>query len=144
MIPLTADALSATSTPTLDVMVALIGDAQMTEALPAVRFALATGNRFVVATALTVASRLKDTGSIPPLLALLDDRNPTLRREAGRALHAITGADLDSPEAWREWASRNGIQPPAPAPAPAPAPTPAPKPAPAPTPRSPVPPSPSP
>ncbi|MBL8786724.1 MAG: HEAT repeat domain-containing protein [Deltaproteobacteria bacterium] len=111
MVPATAELARETPPPILDVMVALVGDARMSEALPAVRGGLATGNRFVVATALMVAARLKDTGAIPYLLPLLDDRNPTLRREAGRALVAITGADLDGPEAWRDWASRHGIAP---------------------------------
>lgn len=121
MMPTSPELARETPSPILDVFVALIGDARMNEALPAVRGALTTGNRFVVATALTVASRLKDTGSIPALLVLLDDRNPTLRREAARALHDITGADLDGPEAWRAWAAKQGLAP-APAPVPAPAP----------------------
>jgi len=111
LVPQTHAAVGATPAPILDVLVSLVGHARLSEALPGVREALGTGNRFVVATALDVVSRLQDTGAIPAVLALLDGPNPTLRRSARAALTGITGATFDEASQWRDWARRAGLWP---------------------------------
>ncbi len=109
LVPSERERVLATPPPMLDVLIAIIGHGRLSESLPAVRAALATGNRFVVATALEVAGRLQDNGSIPAILPLLEDTNPTLRRSAFATLSQITGASFDTAAQWREWAARVGI-----------------------------------
>lgn len=76
------------------------------------RVALQSRNRFVTATALDVAGALQDTGALPIVLALLDDPNPTLRKEAIRALQRITGSrQLVEADQWRDWAKTHKITP---------------------------------
>lgn len=104
-----ADVATRTPPPILDVLVALIGHARLSEALPTVRAALATGNRFVVATALGTTGKLQDNGAIPQLIALTGDSNPTLRRLAFAALSDVSGASFDTTEQWRAWAARVGV-----------------------------------
>ena len=98
-----------TPAPILDILVAIIGHARLSEALPTVRLALRTGNRFVVATALDVAGKLQDNGSIAAVMALLEADNPTIRKLAFKALTRITGATFDTAEQWRAWAVRVGL-----------------------------------
>jgi HEAT repeat protein len=106
----TPDTTSDTPHPQLDVFVRLVSDARLPQALPMVRQALHSGNRFVTATALDVAGSLQDTGAIGFIIPLLDDPNPTLRREAIRALQRITGArQLESADHWRDWATKHGV-----------------------------------
>lgn len=105
-----AEATADTPHPQLDVFVRLVGDARLPQALPMVRQALHSGNRLVTATALDVAGSLQDSGAIGFIVALLDDQNPTLRREAIRALQRITGArQLESADHWREWAAKHNV-----------------------------------
>jgi HEAT repeat protein len=102
----------ATPHPQLDAFTRLVGDARLPEALPLVRVALQSRNRFVTATALDVAGALQDTGALPIVLALLDDPNPTLRKEAIRALQRITGSrQLIEADQWREWAKTHSLAP---------------------------------
>lgn len=102
----------ATPHPQLDAFTRLVGDARLPEALPLVRVALMSRNRFVTATALDVAGALQDTGAIPMALALLDDPNPTLRKEAIRALQRITGSrQLVEADQWRDWAKTHKLTP---------------------------------
>lgn len=98
--------------PQLDQLIRLIGEARLPEALPLVRHGLSVRNRFVTVTALGVAGSLQDTGSIPYALTLLDDPNPTIRREAILALQRITGArQLDARDQWLDWAKTHKIVP---------------------------------
>lgn len=106
LIPSDKDKVVAVPAPILDVLVSIIGHGRLSEALPAVRAALTTGNRFVVATALEVAGRLQDNGSIPVILPILEDANPTLRKSAFGTLSQITGATFDTAAEWRAWAAR--------------------------------------
>jgi len=108
LVPATPELIVGVPAPILDVLVSIIGHGRLTEALPAVRAALTTGNRFVVATALDVAGRLHDNGAIPAILPILEDTNPTLRKSAFSALSQITGATFDTAEQWRAWAARVG------------------------------------
>lgn len=102
----------ATPHPQLDAFTRLVGDARLPEALPLVRVALISRNRFVTATALDVAGALQDTGALPIALALLDDPNPTIRKEAIRALQRISGSrQLIEPDQWRDWAKKHSITP---------------------------------
>jgi hypothetical protein len=102
----------ATPHPQLDAFVRLIGEARLPEGLPLVRVALHSRNRLVTATALDVAGSLQDTGAIPYALSLLDDPNPTLRKEAIRALQRITGSrQLDQADQWREWGNTHEVAP---------------------------------
>lgn len=102
----------ATPHPQLDAFTRLVGDARLPEALPLVRVALMSRNRFVTATALDVAGALQDTGAIPMALALLDDPNPTIRKEAIRALQRITGSrQLIEADQWRDWAKTHKLAP---------------------------------
>jgi len=106
----TPEATADTPHPQLDVFVRLVADARLPQALPMVRQALHSGNRFVTATALDVSGSLQDTGAIGFIVPLLDDANPTIRREAIRALQRITGArQLESADHWREWATKHGV-----------------------------------
>ncbi len=106
----TPEATADTPHPQLDVFVRLVADARLPQALPMVRQALHSGNRFVTATALDVSGSLQDTGAIGFIIPLLDDANPTIRREAIRALQRITGArQLESADHWREWATKHGV-----------------------------------
>lgn len=98
-----------TPPPILDVLVALIGHARLSEALPTVRAGLASGNRFVVATALATTGKLQDNGAIPQLITLTADANPTIRKLAFGALADVTGASFDTTEQWRAWAERVGV-----------------------------------
>lgn len=98
-----------TPPPIYDILVAIIGHARLSEALPTVRLALRTGNRFVVATALDVAGTLQDNGAIGEVIVLLDNDNPTIRKLAFKALTRITGATFDTAEQWRAWAVRVGL-----------------------------------
>lgn len=109
LVPTKSERVVAMPPPVLDVLVAIIGHGRLSECLPAVRAALTTGNRFVVATALDVAGRLQDNGAIPIILPILDDANPTLRRSAFSALSQITGATFDTSAQWRDWATRVGV-----------------------------------
>lgn len=111
LIPSASDA-PGTPHPQLDAFVRLVGEARIPEALPTVRLALHSGNRFVTATALDVSGALQDTGAIGYILPLLDDPNPTLRRESLRALQRITGArQLEDAAAWHHWAKTHQIAP---------------------------------
>lgn len=102
----------ATPHPQLDAFTRLVGDARLPEALPLVRVALASRNRFVTHTALDVAGSLQDTGALPIALALLDDPNPTIRKEAIRALQRITGSrQLIEADQWRDWAKTHNMTP---------------------------------
>lgn len=102
----------ATPHPQLDAFTRLVGDARLPEALPLVRVALMSRNRFVTATALDVAGALQDTGALPIALALLDDPNPTIRKETIRALQRITGSrQLIEADQWLEWAKTHNITP---------------------------------
>jgi len=111
LIPQRRETVLGTPAPILDVLVSLVGHARLSEALPGVREALGTGNRFVVVSALDVAGRLQDSGAIVPILPLLEDANPTIRRTAFAALTKITGASFDTAEQWREWARRQQLLP---------------------------------
>lgn len=102
----------ATPHPQLDAFTRLVGEARLPEALPLVRVALMSRNRFVTATALNVAGGLQDSGAIPMVLALLDDPNPTVRKESIRALQRITGSrQLDQADQWRDWAKTHNVTP---------------------------------
>ncbi len=98
-----------TPPPILDILVAIIGHGRLSEALPTVRLALRTGNRFVVATALGVAGKLQDNGAIGDVIVLLEADNPTIRKLAFKTLTQITGATFDTAEQWRGWAARVGL-----------------------------------
>lgn len=111
LLPRDAEAVATTPHPQLDILARLVGDARLPEGLPTVRYALLSGNRFVNVTALDVAGLLQDNGAIPYALALLDDANPTVRKESLRALQRITGAQLDTADAWRAWAETHGVKP---------------------------------
>ncbi len=109
LVPQTRAQVLSVPAPILDVLVNIVGHARLTEALPGVRNALATDNRFVVASALAVAGRLKDSGAIMPIIDKLDDRNPTIRKLANAALGEITGASFEGAGPWRAWAARVGV-----------------------------------
>jgi HEAT repeat protein len=111
LLPRSAEAVAATAHPQLDIFVRLVGDARLPEALPTVRFAMLSGNRFVHITALDVAGLLQDSGAIPYALALLNNPNPTVRKESIRALQRITGAQLDTADTWLAWGRQHGLEP---------------------------------
>ena len=111
LVPQRRETVLGTPAPILDVLVTLVGHARLSEALPGVREALTTGNRFVVASALDVAGKLQDNGAIPNVVALLEDANPTIRRSALATLTRITGASFDTADAWRDWARRQKLIP---------------------------------
>lgn len=111
LVPQRPETVRGTPAPILDVLVTLVGHARLSEALPGVREALGTGNRFVVASALDVAGRLQDSGAIVKVLPLLEDDNPTIRRNAFAALTQITGASYDTAGQWRDWARRMKLLP---------------------------------
>lgn len=111
LVPQRPETVRGTPAPILDVLVTLVGHARLSEALPGVREALGTGNRFVVASALDVVGRLQDSGAIVPILPLLEDDNPTIRRTAFAALTKITGASFDTAGQWRDWARRMKLLP---------------------------------
>jgi len=111
LLPLTAETVASTAHPQLDILVRLVGDARLPEGLPTVRFAMLSGNRFVHVTALEVAGLLQDTGSIPYALTLLKNPNPTVRKDAIRALQRITGAQLDTADTWLAWGRQHGLEP---------------------------------
>ncbi|MCC6623730.1 MAG: HEAT repeat domain-containing protein [Deltaproteobacteria bacterium] len=102
-------AVLAVPAPFLDVLVELAGELRLTEALPFIRIAALSDNRFVSVHAAEVLGRLRDTGAVPFLLERIEDPHPTIRRTALEALAQITGSRFDTPAAWRAWAAQHGL-----------------------------------
>lgn len=94
----------------LDILIEVVREVRLPQALPAVRVAALDDNRFVRAQALDTLARLQDTGGIPYALDRLDDELPSIRKKAMAALQAITGIHtMDDAAQWRAWCERNGV-----------------------------------
>ncbi|MFO0751625.1 MAG: HEAT repeat domain-containing protein, partial [Myxococcota bacterium] len=99
----------AMAAPFLDVLVVLAGELRATQALPGIRWAATSENRFVSVHALEVLANLQDTGGIPYVLTRVEDANPTIRRTAIDALQRITGAGFETAAQWRTWAKAHAL-----------------------------------
>lgn len=120
LVPADEAAMQQMGAPFLDVLVQLAAELRLTQALPGLRWAATSPNRFVSVHALDALGAMQDTGGVPYALTRLDDANPTVRRTAMAALRSITGAGFDTAEAWRAWAAKHGLADiPRPTPAPA-------------------------
>lgn len=63
-------------------------------------------------TAMRCAGVLRDPGSVPALVELLDSAFPPLRHAAHRVLLVLTGQDFGGePKRWRSWARKNRNRP---------------------------------
>lgn len=94
----------------LDILIEIVREVRLPQALPVVRAAALDDNRFVRGQALDTLARLQDTGGIPYALDRLDDELPSIRKKALAALQAITGVHtMDDPAQWRAWCERNGV-----------------------------------
>lgn len=93
----------------LDVLVEAVREAQVPAALPGVRLATLSGNRFVRAQALDTIAALRDTGGLPYAYANLSHELPSIRRRAMHALQRITGAKtLVDAASWKAWCGQHG------------------------------------
>jgi len=110
LVPQDAAAVEATPPVILDILVEEVRMGRIPRALPGVRLAVMSDNRFVRAQALDTLARLSDTGGIPYALARLDDKLPSVRRKALTALQEITGIrTMTDPAQWRRWCEKNGL-----------------------------------
>lgn len=109
LVPTDEAAMKAMAAPFLDTLVVLVGELRATQALPGVRLAATSDNRFVALHALEVLGTLQDTGGVPFALTRLEDGNPTIRRAANGALQRITGSGFETPAQWRKWATDHGL-----------------------------------
>jgi hypothetical protein len=109
LVPADESAMRQMGAPFLDVLVQLAAELRLTQALPGLRWAATSPNRFVSVHALDALGAMQDTGGVPYALSRLDDINPTVRRTAMAALRSITGAGFDTAAGWRAWAANHGL-----------------------------------
>jgi len=111
LMPLDPASVARTPPMVLDILIELVRIARIPEALPGVRLAVLSDNRFVRGQALKTLGALQDTGGLPYALHALEDELPSLRREALDALQAITGIrTMTDPVQWRRWCERHDCE----------------------------------
>jgi hypothetical protein len=88
---------------------ALLAERLTRMAARTLRDKLADDDTEVRRAAVVACVRLEDRAHVPDLIALLDDNEPAIARQAQDGLKKLTGQSLEGAGAWKEWwLSRDG------------------------------------
>jgi HEAT repeat protein len=88
------------------------GEWPLPEAAKTLRLIARHRSVFARRAAIRAIMRIRDHGSIPTLIARLDDTMPSVRKAAMAALRVITGrTNLTTPDTWKQWCKMTQCRP---------------------------------